>query len=164
MNFKSSEIGTHRTTPSKADQRRSASAFKETCSPRVGSNRRLGRLYSARLAHSSKHRFHQIDMCASFDGGDVAVYALDGMAGFFRNYLRDRRAEAYCLRRPVWYIHAPSVDVEDTPLCKTCLLSPYSPIFPGRFSACRWRRSVEHRQAALARPRKYSNRGTSPFS
>ena len=35
---------------------------------------------SPTLAHSSEHRFHQIDLCASFDGGDVAVDALDGMA------------------------------------------------------------------------------------
>ena len=70
-------------TPSKADQRRGASAFRETGSPRARSNRSLGRLHVARLAHSSEHRFHQIDLCASFDGADVAVYALDDMAEMF---------------------------------------------------------------------------------
>ena len=37
----------------------------------------------ARFDHSSEYHFHHIDLFASFDGGDVAVYALDGMAEMF---------------------------------------------------------------------------------
>ena len=48
--------------------------------PEYDQNQNLGCLYVARLAHSREHRFHQIDLCVSFGRGNVAVYALDGMA------------------------------------------------------------------------------------
>ena len=45
--------------------------FEKKGLPRLRSNRSLSRLYVARLAHYSEHRFYQIDLCVIFVGRDA---------------------------------------------------------------------------------------------
>ena len=72
----------------------------------------------------------------------------------FRHYRRDRRAEAYCLCRLVWNMRLHFTS--QTRLLARPLLSRHMLLFfLGGPLLDRWRRSVEHRQAALARQREH---------
>ena len=75
----------------------------------------------------------------------------------FRNFPRDRRAQEYCLRRPVWYMR-PRFTSQTRLLARPLHSRHMLRSSLGDPLLARWRRSLEHRQAAIARPRKYSNR------
>ena len=79
---------------------------------------------------------------------------------WFRNYRRDRRAEAYCLRRPVWrmrprFTRASLQDLFSLAICHD--LSWEVLCLPGGADLS------STRQAASARRRKYSSRHLVPY-